>query len=749
MRSSLLAMAISAAAIPIPCAVSSAQPAAPVAESPEQAIQRELNQQADILTSPTSRAEQREQAAERLVQRQRPDAQDILLSTLGDKDNRPAQIAVAKALASDPRPDARFIEPLMALLGRDSNATRAATAALNNYPDNPQVLADLIRFAASGSQVPKSRVAVIRGIGAFVKKNAAAFLITLMNNVDEDPQVRGAAPQALVDMTGLDQIGTDVQQWNLWWAASANQPDAQWEAAQLRSRAGHYDQVKQELRRLTDHIQEVLEREYQRAAKDQRPEILLAWLKDSEPAIRAVAARTVLDEKINSNRIAVNIIEQLRGMIGDSAVDVRKAVIDALREINDAASVDLLLAQVAVETDPDVKISIAATLARLQQLRAVDALLTLLNGSSTRVAEAAAEALRDMGETLRKDVGLVARVSTNLRDKLTAITGKPGSDALRGTLLEALAQLRDPALLRVFITALDANDPRTTVKIRVAACKGLGGMTQPLDQEQAAAELVNAVRRDPDAAVRLEAVRAIGNVGSFTRQAPALYEQTGSRETDKSVRDTAWQVLASLLTRPDANVNVLMQNWLDRFKDDPSLKADPKRRAIVLERRLIVLQAIRDKLVADPQAAKTLAGIHQNIGEAFMSLDQWDKAAASFRASMSYWQTHNAQAVTIAQLSDQLLGALLRAGNYSEAVQFAGERIAADPQELGSMGYLIRTEVERLKDSKRMDDVRSAAQLIDETDKMQPPLRGPYADTLKQYRQEIRQRLANSAGSPN
>ena len=721
-------------------------------ENPEQAIQRDLTQQATILSNPNSKPEQREQAAERLVLRQRTDARDMLLKILRDPD-RPAQIAVAKALSGDSRPDPRFIPPLLLLMGRDRVATDAAVSALTNYADNLDVLNDLIVFAKNGTQVPSSREAAIRGIGSFVKKNAAGFLIGLTNNTDEDPQIRKAATIALTDMTGLQQIGSDIQQWNDWWTAGINQPERDWESAQFRNRAGHYAQVKRDFQRLTDHIKTLLYLEYQRVPEIQRTDVTLSWLKDTVPAIRVVGAGKVLDEKLVGNRIPPVVVDQLRGMIGDSAVEVRQEVINALLQINDAASVEPLLAQLAVETDPDVKIVIASTLGRLQQIKSIDAILLLLNGPATRVAEAAAEALGELGEPIRKDPALTAKVSINLRTKLEMIGDKPGTENLRGFILEAMAQLHDASMLRVFSRALDVNDLRNTVKIRIAACRGLGNMIEPGDKEQAATDLVSALLHDREAAVRLEAVKALGNVGTF-HQADALYDQTTSREMDRSVRDAAWKVLSSLFTRPEFTANDLLSYWAEKFKDSPALKNDPnpKRRVEVLQNRIIVLQAARDKLIADagvnPQAAQTLAGVHQNIGETLMSLEQWDKAAASFRAAMAYWMVHNNAPATLSQLSEQLMQAMLRAGSYPEAVQFAGERITDKPQEQGDMGYLIRTEVERLMKSAKPTDLKSAATLIDETDKMQPALKDPYAETLKKHREEIRRRTAASGVTP-
>ena len=719
---------------------SSASPTAPV-ESPEQAIQRDLAQQAVLLTNPNSKPEQREQAAERLVLRQRPDAREILLKALSDPE-RPAQLAVAKALAGDAHPDARFIEPLLALMGRDWGATEAAVGALTNYGDNPKVLADLIAFAGNTLQVPRSRIATVRGIGTFVKKSAATFLMGQMNNSDEDSQIRDAASDAMLEMTGLQQFGRDVQQWNGWWASTSNQPDAQWEAAQYRNRASHYAQVRRELERLTDSIKDVLVRDYNRAPEAQRTDMVLGWLKNKEPSVRGVAASIVIDQKLNGERIAVPIIDQLRSMIGDSSVSVRMSVIDALKVINDAASVDPLLSQLAVETDPVAKIKIAQALGPLRQLKSVDALLVLLNGPVTRVAEAGSEAIRDLGDEIRKDPALAAKISANLRGKLDLISDKPGTDNLRGTILEALSRLHDAAVLRLFSAALDANNPRNTLKIRIAAARGLGNMLAPKDQEQAADVLVNALRDEPESAVRLEAVNALRDVGTFDQAEPLYRQMFAPAETDPSVRAAAWTALAKTFKRREATANVLITNWVDRFKDNPALSNDPAKRADILLKRRAVLEEARDKLIVDvpndPQAAKTLAGVQQYIGETKMAQEQWGSAVASFQAAIKYWKENNGSPVVLAPLSDQLMNALLRSGSYAEAIQFAVDPAAA---ESNARRHLIRAEVERLLQTQKPDDLKNASQLLDEAEKMNPPLTSPYSDQLKQLRDDVRQRL--------
>jgi HEAT repeat protein len=613
------------------------------------------------------------------------------------------------------------------------------------------VLAALIRFAADRGKPRRSRLAVVGALGSFVKKEAAASLLGLMNDDSEETQIRDAVPEPLIRMTGLQQFGDDTRQWSAWWKSVANQPDREWELTQFRNRSARMAQIDRERQRVAVHVKDVLDREYQRAPKEQRPDMLLGWLRDAEPVIRAVAADKVNDEKINGNVISPALLEQLRDLIGDSNVEVRKAAVVAVGAINDAASVDPLLAQLAVESDTDVKIAIARGLGILKRTKSIDALLALMNGPPTRaadaVAEAAAESLTVLGEAIREDAAIKAKVSVNLRVKLETTSARAGTESLQAAILEALAQLHDRSLLHVFIASLEAIDPHTLM-IRIAACRGLGNMAEdPNDKDQAAAALVNALRHDSAGRVQLEAARALGKVGTIDR-ADALFEQMSPRSAaaDESVRDACWAALSTILQR-EATYKDLLGTWKERFKFEPAPGQDPKKRAIAIARRLVILQAARDKLIAEapknPEADRMLAEEQQDIGEAQMALDQWDKAAASFRASMAYWQAHKGRRDIIEQLSVQLIDALLRAGNYSEAAQFAGERITADPQEARDLGQRFQSEVEELMKAKKPEDLKNALQLIEESQKIRPPLGDTYVETLQLDRERIKRRLAS------
>ena len=270
------------------------------------------------------------------------------------------------------------------------------------------------------------------------------------------------------------------------------------------------------------------------------------------------------------------------------------------------------------------------------------------------------------------------------------------------------------------------------MKVRVAACRGLGQMESPAAREGAAQAMARVVNNDSEPAVRLAAVTSLGLVGTFD-QADTVYRRMNPREElDSSVRDTAWEVLRKLLGRPEATSNQL-SNWPGRFQNDP-------------EKRLVVLKAWRDKLLQDAnipaqreRALKDLAGVQENIGSTLlMQLSRPDEAALSFDQALQYWLSVGAKRGTTATLIEYLVTSLLQAKKYPEACKFAGERIAAAEQDQETMGLAIRNEVERLRAA---GDLKNAKELVDQSKKIVPPLRGLYADAIKQLGEQIDKKL--------
>jgi len=687
----------------------------------------------------------------------RPEATAVLLRTLqstGAAAVQPAQAAVADAIANSAKPDPQFLPLLQKLLPTDpeSAVPESAAAAMANYSGGPQsdaALSDLIASAKDWHLGLATREAALDAIGSFEQKRAADYLMSVIQNDNEEDNVRqvvrNKAADAMTHMTG-QPFGYDLAKWSEYWATSGAVTDEQWRQQLLQIKAANSAATQRQMVRLQQQVNELLDKVFLGAANAEQLQLLLDWLRSKDPTIRLRAAYLVFVRHQGARRIDDPIMAQLMMMVGDSSVDVRTQVIVDLKVINDPAAVEPLLAQLAVETDPNVKVNIAVTLGELRQLSAVAPLLQLLNDPNLRVAESAAEALATLGPQIRDNAELRAAVGDKLTAKLKEIDQQPGAESFRAAILDAEGPLQNVDMYETFAKSLSSQDPNNTLRVRTAAVRGLAKLGDSSKRESAAKELTSTMHSDPDAAVRLEAVKAVGDVGTEVSEGDALYERMDTqKEPDASVSNAAWKVLLDLCSRPDVTADRLQRAWVTR----QLIEADP-------QKLLALNQVLRKKLIAmgpnDPKAQEALANVRQNIGDLCMKLSQWDEAINNYRPALEYWLSHNGTESTKADISENLLTALLKSGDYSGAVQFAADRIKADDQEQKDMGQKLRDEVDNLHKS---HDLKNAAELADLALKMQPPLKSDYEYQIRQSREQIRQELAKPStnstdtGTPN
>ncbi len=294
--------------------------------APSEAAAKDLQSLGAILNDESASQTKRDEAARRLVSRQSPEARAVLQNTLVDVGNRGGQLAVARALATDPQPDPAFITPLNALLGPDKNLTEAAAAALANFKASPELLGLLTSFATATSKFEPSRIAVIKALGTLADKRAAATLAEILANETETQTIHNAAADALADMTGLRQNGRDVQRWLQWWETEKAQSEAQWREAMLNNRATRYDQLQQRHAALTDEVENILTDQYETSLESRKPERLMRYLTSPQPEIRMIGARIIYNDTIENRAIPPVARAQLRQMVGDSSPEVRLEV---------------------------------------------------------------------------------------------------------------------------------------------------------------------------------------------------------------------------------------------------------------------------------------------------------------------------------------------------------------------------------------------------------------------------------------
>jgi tetratricopeptide (TPR) repeat protein len=227
---------------------------------------------------------------------------------------------------------------------------------------------------------------------------------------------------------------------------------------------------------------------------------------------------------------------------------------------------------------------------------------------------------------------------------------------------------------------------------------------------------------DLDDSIRLAAVEALATTAQGQHAQQLVARLSPDFERSQLVRDAAWKALAVLFPR----LGIEQLNSLaDRFKDSP-------------ERRLTVLETLRDKLVPDKGRANDLAVVNQNIGEEYMRLGQYGPAAANFKAAL---EGGGRQGQVRELLVEQLIAAYLRAKNYEDATRFGSRLIGENPRYQTTIGRQIIAEVQRLAGAA---DIESALRLLDLSLKMDPPLAGSFHDKLREYESDLRKRLAAS-----
>jgi len=701
------------------------------------ASDRDFQQQAAALSDPATGASERQEAARRIVEfylRRRPEALAVLRDALVNSGNDAAQRCAAWALADDPdaNPLPEFVDPLLGMLGPNKASSEAAAEALADYKANPLVLQRLSEFVGEGNPALEgSRAAAIRAMGKIIEKAAAQRLIQVLRDDAADPVISDAAADALGQMTSLG-FGHDAARWQAWWAQETPLPEGQWQDQQLRRRADAAARLQRQEAELREQIAVLLRTLYRSAPASQKQDFALQYLQNPSAAIRQAGAALVTED-ILEGRVPDPVRVQLRSMVGDSSAEVRMQVAKAVGYINDQGAVDALLAQLAVEGDPDVRAALAAALAPTHDVRAVPALLDLLGDPSLIVAEAAATALadQDMSKAVRADGPpdhkLEHKAATALTKALERTT-VARSGALRPALASALGSLRDPSLLTVLLELQGAGDPDNDARVRRAAVKGLGQMEAPDARAAAAHALVVSSLKDPDVGVRLEAVRAIGNAGTFA-QADTLYDLFNKTDEDKEVRAAAWDVLAELFYHPDTPANQLFF-FADRLQHDFPNDAT---------RRLEALKALAGKLLA-PKEANQLAVVDQDIAEIYLTkLEQPDQAVQYFRSALEERLARSAPEAAVLPLVDQLMEAWMRARNYGEAVQFAQEHGGIDRAKLmDAMGLCVTDEVARLRDA---GDIPGALRLIDEVNaRLKTPLEGRFGQQLRLLEEQMRPR---------
>jgi HEAT repeat protein len=667
----------------------------------------------------------REEAAARLISRQSAEADERLRNILVSTDApRDARLAVARALADDPSPSEAMVGPLAELMRTPDPRllvlVDAAAQALANYRRNATAVDELLRFVADPALPADARARVVRVLGRVVEPAVAERLVALQSDPREN--LRAAAADALAELTGLRDVGQDAARWQQWWQRNADvaglNPD-RWRAELLEAKAANLERLRRRHDALTEALDARMFQQYQAAPRDQRADLLLAFLKSDQPDERAIAARLVTRAFRNQDVISEKVRERLVALVGDSDPAVRYEVAITLTNLNHRAALGAELTQLAQEREERVKVALIEALARIEDPAAAPQLVAALVGDgSPRVFTAAAAALARVGRDLRRANAPLADQAVR---RLKAVAqNRMAPAASRTAALDALAVLQAPDLVE-FLQRLLAGGQGESTAVRQAALRALGALGG-----QGAAEIITAILRGPDArdpAMRWWALDALGRAGNLAEHGGLLLDYTQrNNEPEESVRQKAWEAYQALLPRASAAALT---------RELQALRTDPVRQAVVLEELCRKLEQ-----APGPQARDDLANFRVRLGEVYMNQNppQSDKAIPRFRQALDHYLQNKAAEAVTEPLVRQLMDAYLKSKDYAQTATFAEQMIAHDPRQKDTVGSAIKQEADRLRAA---GDTRSALQLIDEGLKMDPQLDPRHRDDLQLIRQEI------------
>jgi HEAT repeat protein len=664
---------------------------------------------------------ERDEAASRLAGLNTTDAKQALLAVL-QKGSHDAQLAVARSQMGVPHPDKAFIAPLGALLGGDRNLAEAASRSLARLGSFPEARSLLLNFARDTRQPAALRAVTIRACSAIVDKSVADAMVGLLS--DENATLQNAASDALTELTGQNDIGRDPAGWKRWYDANKAKADDAWKLMVYTQRDQRLDEIAQRHTRILGTLDQVLNREFQSAAAADRGPMVLRDMNAVDPEVRAIGANLVQYAFLN-NLIALTDAQRQRltELVGDSDAHVRLEAARTLKAINFAGAFDAMLAQLSIETDPDVKAALTAAIAQIGNVQAVPLLRRLLTDPSITVQRAAVDALRSLGAAYyigdRDGAHALALELWSLYEQRSK---EPGTADLQTACIEALAPLHEESKSVPLVRLLD---PEQTEQMRAAALHALRELGNPNTEDG----IRNWLPSETVPSVRVEALKALGKTGSFGADAETLYSffKPGTGEQDASVREWAWTEFCALL--PTASKETLT-NWATQLSKEPV-------------HRLAVLTELDRQLAVDKDL-ENLAVQQENTGATYVELDppRYDQAAKYFQSALDYWQSQNQNNQQTELLVTQLMTALLKSQQYAQAARFAEKMITSSRSQQQTMGALIVQEVEGLQQDTKNPaaSAANALKLIDEATKMKPALDSSYLDQLRGYQKQLQQK---------
>ncbi len=605
----------------------------------------------------------------------RPVARQILIDALTQSENKPARVAVCRALviSRETRRQVKtkkdFIKPLAEVLKtEEGGAARAAAEAalLFDYDE----IADVLERMAKDATLPvTARLNAIYALKVQMNIRAITQIVQLAG--DKNTKVASAARETLRSMgiggprdtRSLEQIVAELRNrgmerfqrdWMVQQEARVSELERErdlWRQLYLGSLNKIYDSLGDE---------------------GQRGKLLTEQLANPEAAVRLWALDKVSQWRIGTqSKLPAELGPVLVKLISDSNRDVRLATAKLLSLTGELGSAERLAEQFTMELDEEVKLELFVALGSachyalvptsgiqlspVLRKRVLDWAAVYLQQDEPQMAQRGAEVMRKLLETGGLEVDEAGRYLDNLAERYKQEKGTSNDGTLRGELLRTMARLCGQSAYMaeagsrfgpLFEQALrdDAD------LVREAAVDGLIN----IDKAKALKLLAKDFANDRSQIIKRRVMELAGEVGGKD-DLPWLWEKVGVNSESK----LAWQAMMKIFSSCDVNA---IEFWLEKIDSQVAIEK------LGDEQRISFLEAAERKAASENRPI-IKRRVQENLVQLYIKTAQFERAAEILGRLRESAKTPAQKEAVLGQLMDvylrwpKLEAAVLLVGN--------------------------------------------------------------------------------------
>lgn len=619
-------------------------------------------------------------------------ARRILIETLNQSENKPARMAVCRALTvsrETRRPIKNkndFIEPLANILKtEEGNPAKFAAEALLIF--DYDAIANVLEPMAKDESMPvKARLNAIYAMKVQLDIRAITRIAELVE--DKDKQVSGAAGDALQslgvpvsrDARRRAQILNDLR------TRGMEQFQRDWLIRQ-ESRVNDLEKERDQWRKL---YLGSLDRIYEGISDDgQRGKFLIEQLNNSESMIRLWALDKVSQWRIGTqSKLPAELGPVLVKLVSSDNRDVRLATAKLLSLTGELSSAERLAEQFKVEQDEEVKIELFVALGAAchyalvptsgSQLSPELRKQTLewaagyLNDEDAKKAHRGADVIRKLIEPGGLSDDDVARYMDMLVERYNREKQNSNS-TLRGDLLGTMARLcgqsaYKPESARRFASIFEQALNDESDIVREAAVDGLICVDKPRALKLLAKDFVN----DKSQIVRDRVMDLAGDVGGKD-DLLWLWDKVGANSEGK----LAWQAMLDIFNNCDTNV---IEGWVGKFNSQ-SVNGNGK---LPDEQYVSFFELVERKAAAENKADMVKTA-REKLAQLYAKSGQFEQAAEYLGKLRESAKTKEQKEIILGQL----INVYLRWPKVEAATLLVGNSLLE--KDLGSNSAVVRS----------------------------------------------------------